>query len=462
MLRKLRLLLGISIFWLGLSMLTDGVNTLVLPLQLSNLLGKSAQASALGLLTFVGLLAGALIQPYAGALSDRLRPALARKGFIAAGLLLSLVALAVFGLLHSLSGLVLGYLGIQLAASVAQAGQQGLIPDLVDEEHRGMASGLKGFMDVGGAMVGFIVLGHLLDSGSLLMTVAAIAAVLIVLYAIATLFTPEDRATRADARPSRPPSSAAEGRFSPRAVFSIDPLQHRAFIRLLLARFLFLLGIYATGRFLLYFVADRLNLQAGRAAAEAGNILAALALLTILAAPIGGWLADRYGRLPLMVAGALLGAASAASLILAHTELQMLIFGGLMSLGSAAFSGGSWALLADLVPKRESARFFGLANLSTAGSSATAGLLGPVLDGAQRISPGSGYTVLFLLAAIAFLASAFPVTPSLLKEFTHVEPNPGTQDQVRADTAGLAVVSVPADPAGLEEDQDPSAGTTPA
>lgn len=33
-----------------------------------------------------------------------------------------------------------------------------------------------------------------------------------------------------------------------------------------------------------------------------------------------------------------------------------------MSLGSAAFASGSWALLADLVPRDESARFFGLAN----------------------------------------------------------------------------------------------------
>lgn len=77
--RQLRLLFGISVFWLALSILFDGVNTLVLPLQLSLLFDQNSQATALGLLTFVGLLVGALIQPIAGAFSDRWHPRLGRK-----------------------------------------------------------------------------------------------------------------------------------------------------------------------------------------------------------------------------------------------------------------------------------------------------------------------------------------------------------------------------------------------
>src|SRR5512138_823714 len=196
MLRRCRLLLGISIFWVGPSMLTDGVNTLVLPLQLSNLLGPTAQATALGLLTFVGLLAGAFIQPYAGALSDRLRPTLARKGFIAVGLMLSLAALAALAFWPGLLGAALAYIGIQISASIAQAGQQGLIPDLVDEPHRGIASGMKGFMDVGGAMIGFVVIGQLLASGGLRLGLLAVAGSLVGLQLIAALLTPEDRPSR--------------------------------------------------------------------------------------------------------------------------------------------------------------------------------------------------------------------------------------------------------------------------
>jgi hypothetical protein len=66
--RQIRLLFGISVFWLALSVLFDGVNTLVLPLQLGALASQNNQATLLGLLTFVGLLAGALVQPIAGTL----------------------------------------------------------------------------------------------------------------------------------------------------------------------------------------------------------------------------------------------------------------------------------------------------------------------------------------------------------------------------------------------------------
>src|ERR1051325_11240605 len=161
MLKQLRLLVGISIFWLALSMLSDGMNTLILPAQINALTKPNQQATILGLVTFIGLMADALVQPIAGALSDRWQPSLGRKGFIGLGVLLSLLALLIFVVLHSLFGVLLSYLVIQLTTSFTQAGQQGLLPDLVDERKRGMASGLKGFMDIAGAMLGFIVLGQL-------------------------------------------------------------------------------------------------------------------------------------------------------------------------------------------------------------------------------------------------------------------------------------------------------------
>src|SRR6266498_203309 len=133
--RQTRLLFGISVFWLALSVLSDGLNTLVLPLQLSEIASRNNQATIQGLLTFVGLLAGALIQPIAGAFSDRLRPLLGRKGFIGMGVLLSLASLFLFAAFHSIAGMMASYLAVQVSASIAQAGQQGLIPDLVDENH---------------------------------------------------------------------------------------------------------------------------------------------------------------------------------------------------------------------------------------------------------------------------------------------------------------------------------------
>ena len=446
--RQTRLLFGISVFWLALSVLFDGINTLVLPLQLGVLASQNNQATLLGLLTFVGLLAGALIQPVAGTFSDTLQPVLGRKGFIGIGLLLSLVSLFLFATVQTLAGIMVGYLGIQISASIAQAGQQGLIPDLVDEHRRGMASGLKGFMDLTGAMLGFVILGQLLGSGEALTAIGAIAAILVIAYILAVLLTPEDKPNRQVA--------IKTDRVSLPGIFRFDLTEQKAFVRLILARFLFLLGVYGTGRFLLFFVAERLGLSEDQAAEQAGNLLAGLALITVLASPLTGWLADRIGRVPLMIAGALCSAVSALTLVWANSASQILLFGGLMSLGSAAFAGGSWALLADVVPKQQSARFFGLANFSTAGAAAAAGLFGPVIDWGEQSSPGMGFSILFILASIAFVASALPLKGLSLKEYGEINEN---KRKVRSHGGGLAVLSLSADPADVEKDQDSPGGS---
>jgi MFS family permease len=225
---------------------------------------------------------------------------------------------------------------------------------------------------------------------------------------------------------------------------------------LIAARFLFLFGIYATGRFLLFFVADRLGLDAGQAAEQAGSLLAGLALVTVVASPVTGWLADRIGRIPLMVIGSILGGVSSLLLIAAKTPFQILVFGGLMSIASAAFSGGSWALLADLVPKGDAARYFGLANFGTAGSAAAAGLLGPLMDASESVWQGSRFTMLFIGAAIAFIASALPIRNIQWKEVRNDRERDQTQGKAGADDSRLAVIPVPADLAPAEKDQDTS------
>src|SRR5436309_13533086 len=93
---RVRMLAGISVFWLALSMLFDGLNTLVLPQQLLGFTDRASRATTLGLLTFAGLLLGMLVQPVAGLVSDRLRPRWGRRGTIALGGLLILLSLAFF------------------------------------------------------------------------------------------------------------------------------------------------------------------------------------------------------------------------------------------------------------------------------------------------------------------------------------------------------------------------------
>lgn len=393
---RARLLVGISVFWLALSMLFDGLNTLVLPAYLLGAADETTRATTLGLITFAGLLLGLLVQPIAGAFSDRLRPRWGRRGMIALGVLLTLAALGLLGAARGLALILVGYLLVQAAASVAQAAQQGFIPDLAPPKLRGAAAGLKGFMDLAGAILGFAVLGALLQGQDTGPALLAVAAVLVVTAALALVLVREPR-DHAQSSPARVTLGDA---------FRIDVRRHRTFVQVVAARFLFLLGTYAVGRFLLYFVADRLRLDPGSAAETAGGLLAGLALLTALGGPLAGWASDRFGRVPLMLVGAALSTAGILLLTVASSGALIFVFGSLMALGSAAFASANWALTADVTPEGEGARFFGLANIGTAGAAAVAGLFGPLVDWGNASAPGMGYTALFVVAGLACAASA--------------------------------------------------------
>jgi MFS family permease len=189
------------------------------------------------------------------------------------------------------------------------------------------------------------------------------------------------------------PGSAAVRRAQP----AVEP--SGSFLRVVVARFLFLLGIYAVGRFLLFFVAERFDLSPGAAAAEAGTALALLAGVTVVASLPAGWLADRLGRRAMMVGGGLIGGAGIALVAMAGSTIALLAAGSLMAIGSAAFGSASWALLADLSPAPRAGGLLGVANLGTAGAAAAAGGFGALIDMA-------GFGAAFGLAATCSVAGA--------------------------------------------------------
>jgi Na+/melibiose symporter-like transporter len=338
-----------------------------------------------------------------------------RLAFIGLGVILSVAGLAAFGLATAPLGLALGYLAVQTAASTAQAGHQVLLPDIVPGRSRGSASGVKGFLDLAGATLGFVLLGALLGRGALTPALLLMGSALLAGYLLAIVLL--RGTTNEPGAPTRPRPSLA-------AAFRLDLTRHRSFVRLVAARFFFLLGTYAIGRFLLLFVGARLKLPPPAAAEQAGALLASLALITLIFSLPAGWAADRLGRRPLMLLGAALSAAGALLLIAAATGAQMLIFGGLLSLGSAAFASANWAMTADLAPGDEAGRFLGLANFGTAGAAAAAGLFGPLIDWAERSAAEAGFVALFIAAAFAFALSALSLRGVTEESAEHASEQP--------------------------------------
>jgi MFS family permease len=367
----LRSALGVSLGWIGISMLSDGVPALLLPHQL--LATDRTDATTLGVTTLLAIGLAALLQPFAGAWSDRI----GRFPVTAVGAVTAVMGLAM--LLSpgtALAGTVLALCGV----GIAQAGYQALLPDRVAAGWRGRGGGFKSAFDVAGAFIGFVLLAALLGAGQMPAAAAAMAVVLVGGFVLSRLLLPSTPVTKGT-RPIR----------------RLELREHRRLVQLILSRFLFLLGIYVVGRFLLLFAAERLGLGADAAGEQAGTALAILALVTVLASLPSGWLADRVGRRPLMLAGGLLAAAGVAFLPASTSMEAILAFGGLMALGSAAFGSASWAMLADLTATADAGRLLGIAHLGTAGAAAAAGAFGILIDAA-------GYGVAFGLAAACSLA----------------------------------------------------------
>lgn len=401
---RTRQLLGANVYWLGSSLVGDGLAALVLPVVVLHASSESAQATTLGIVIFLGTMAGLLTQPIAGLVSDNLRPRWGRGGTLAVGTLLTVAALALFGAATEAIAIVVAYALVQIAVSVAQASQQAYIADLFPSVRRGLASGIKGFLDVGGAFLAFLLLGPILASGGVTPALTVIAAVLALVLGLTLVLVRERRDVAA------PPIHLLHA-------FHFDLRSHRSFAWVVLSRFLFLLGVFVVGRFLLLFIADRLALDPGSAAKQAGLLLAALTMLTAVTALPAGWLTDRIGRMPLLVAGSLASAGGALLLSVAAGTTEIAVAGGLMAVGSAAFAAANWALTADLAPNDEAGRFLGLANIGTAGAAAAAGLVGPVIDWSRGAAIG-GYSLAFVIAAVAFLLSAVALRPTVLAPWT--------------------------------------------
>jgi MFS family permease len=144
--------------------------------------------------------------------------------------------------------------------------------------------------------------------------------------------------------------------------------------------------------------------------ATSGLMYGALIVFSVPMPLLAGWLSDRFGRKPLIIAAYLGGAIGFGVFILADSSLIWLWAGiVIMGLFSFAESPQLQALLADIAPPatRDASYAlyftlaFGVGSLWTA-------LYGVVID---RLGEQTGVPVVFGLMAVAFLAAALATLP---------------------------------------------------
>ncbi len=380
-----------NVYWFGLAFMWNGLHPIILPALLLQFAPEALKNTYLGAFTFLGLVLAMMVQPLSGAASDRTRARWGRRRpWIFWGTLFSVLFLLGMGQAGSLLGLLGAYLLLQLASNTAHGPAQGLIPDLVPSERRGLASGIKNLFDMSGLIITSLVMGQLMGDDRPVLAFTVISAVLLVSAGVTLLTTREAPLTA---------EGETQNSVSLREILQVDLGRYPDFTRLLISRFLILFGIYAVQGFAQFYIRDWL--QEPNPAQVTGNLLATIGVtLTVLVFP-AGYLSDRFGRVRLNVFSGLLAALGIFLLIFVRDVRSLYLFGGMIGMATGTFLSVNWALATDLIPQEAAGKYLGLTNLATAGAAAASRTAGPLIDGLNALYPGRylGYPVLFLLTS---------------------------------------------------------------
>jgi MFS family permease len=396
-----RTILVLNAYWMGLAFMWNSLHIIILPAVLLNFVPASQKNGSLGLLTFFGLALALVVQPLAGALSDRWSSRWGRRRpLMLAGTLVDFVFLALLGGAGGFWWLFIGYIGLQISSNTAQGPLQGLLPDRVPPTQLGMASGLKNIADMAGLVLASLVIGRLVPP-DVKQPTAGILVVALMLAACASITIGKaGEASTAGQYGAQPGLLTLM-----RDAFTLDLRGQAGYWWLIGSRMLFLFGIYGIQIFAQYFVRDRLAVP--NPVRTTGDLLGAIVLALMACAAGAGWLCDHWGRRPVQAIAGGLGAVGAILLTGVHTPQQLLVAGAILGAGIGLFMTANWALANELAPMGEAGKFLGLANLATAGAGALGRLEGPLIDAANNARPGAwlGYTYLFGLGAVCIVAS---------------------------------------------------------
>lgn len=420
---RTRDLVILSLYGLVLSMVSNTLDPPVYTVKVNQLVADDGlRNTALGLLTFAGLIVAALSQPLWGALSDRSTWRWGRRiPFLVGGSLASLALFTLVAFVREIWLLGLVVVLIQLSSNAVQGAYQGLIPDQVPPAQHGVAAGVKSLVEFPSVVVGPLVAGLVLGIGDWPVTIRVLAAVgvlqiLYVVVALVTLWRVPDQPVEAH---------QVTVRHALRNAFRVDWRANRDLRWWLVNRFLFWFAMITLRSFLINYVEQVIGLPPAETQRVTGLLVAVLGVLIFVIVLPSGYIVDRLGRRPLLMASGVMAAAGAWVLSAARSLPVMFGAGVFIGLGCGLFVTSSWALATSLAPPEDAARYLGITNLATAGGSAAARLMGPLIDGVNRLADSQilGYVGVYALSGLLFLASSWAI--SRVSEGT---PAPGRAD----------------------------------
>lgn len=487
--RPLGQLVAISIFWFAINFHWAALPLLIIPSQIFGLLLQSAPgtslteraswvtdqrlALAVALVSAPGLVVALLSNPYFGLLSDRTRSRFGkRKPYIVVGSLINVVGIAVMAFAPDtfvrpgsgslvtppLFVLMAGLIIVQFGSNAAQAPFHALLPDLVPQERRGIASGIMGLAYWLGTIMGVLIPtlvgidSNALKSGAqtyanyqhgVVLAYGVTALVLMLMAFLTFAFVREMplRAASAQAEASASRSllvtlaaviavvvaavlifnanvglsldkdtlqvlelvTVVIAGFGAAKAFQFRPRRNPDFTWVVLTRMTVMMGVYIVQSFIFNYMLSITNSKDNANAATTTFII----LLTVAATAstlFAGWASDRIGRKRMVYLSGTFMAVVGFAFILAPYVAPASVLpisyvaAAIFGLGFGAYVSVDWALVADVLPSQDNfARDMGVWNIGLTLPQVLALVFGSRLIelGASTGHPQLGFTFLF-------------------------------------------------------------------
>jgi Na+/melibiose symporter-like transporter len=355
-----------------------------------------------GSTTVIGLIVGAegflalFVPLIAGAWSDRIDTRVGRRlPFLIAATPPLVAALALVGFMNSLAGIAATVFVFFLAYFVAYEPYRALYPDLVDDEIAGRAQSTQAVWRGAGTGLALVGGGLLFGVSRSVPFVAAAALVAVGMAAFVVMSVKRRPKSHRDGQPK-------SVREKTRDLWELVRRESRL-RAYLVANALWELSLGALKTFVILYITDGLGYSVFGGAA----IVGAVALVALIAAPVSGRMADRFGSVAVMrVALPIYG----LGLLVPLFVRSPWVLGPVLP--AIAFGGGlimtlPYAMLIPLMPKREHGALTGFYSLSRG----IGVMLGPLLAGVavsllkDPLSSTHGYAAMWLVCSVSILAS---------------------------------------------------------
>lgn len=389
-----------ALAWTGIWLAQLTPFQLTLPQQVVDVLGTDdaewrTSVTTFGVVSGISAICALVAFPLTGSLSDRTTGRFGRRRpWIAGGVLVFAVALAVLGTRHGLVGLTVWWCLALTGFSAASAALTALIGDRVPVDQRGVVSSWVSAPQAVG-----VILGVALVSAFGLGSVGGnlLVAALLVVCVLPFVLVVDD-----------PPHTAhGRGDLTMRAVVSelwVSPRAHPDFGWTLLGRVSVNLGNALGTSLLLYFL--QFGLRVDDADGDLLVLTAVYMVFVIGAALASGVLSDRIGRRkPFVLAAGVLQGLAALVIALAASLPTTIVAAALLGAGFGSFLGVDQALATQVLPDADhTGKDLGIMNIAMAVPQA----LGPLV-GAGIVAATGGFTALFTVSAILGIAGGVSV-----------------------------------------------------